>query len=136
MKTEKPSGVSAWVMRARQIINVVVLTLLFGVVSVSTSGMTHVAQCIPMNDRFVGPLRPLVRQIIGGIGGLIPLVVSTLLIIAIAVGLFKVFRNEEISGIIKGFIALLLIPLAGIAVLILINAVLDVFNNMCSKTYF
>lgn len=131
MKTEKPSGVSAWVMRSRQILNVAVLALLVGVVSSSTSSMAPVAQCIPMNNRLAGPLTPLVNEITGGIGGLVPLILTILIVLAMVVGLFKVWRGQEISTIFQVIVSIPLVVLVTIGVMILIGAAYDILNSMC-----
>ncbi len=140
MKSHITSGVSARVKRWFNLMNLalfsVMLTGLTMASASSTSSTTLVAQCIPMNDRFVGPLRPLVREIIGGIGGLIPLILSLLIVILVVWGMIKVFRNEEMSGVVKGIIAIPMVLLVGIAVLILVNAAIDIFNGMCSSNPF
>jgi hypothetical protein len=140
MKSHFMSGVSARVQRWGYLMNVVLFGGLIVGLSLASaapkSNVTLVAQCIPMNDQLVGPLRPFVREIIGGVGGFIPIAVSVIIIVLILLGMWKVARNEEMSGIIKGIIAVPGVLLIGIAVLIIVNGVIVVFNGLCASNPF
>ena len=141
MKSIFMSGVSA---RVKRWYNLLFVTTVMGMLVITTGSSASadvyaphpMVACIPMNDNFVGPLRPLVKEIIGAVGGLIPIFVSVLIIVSIVIGLYKVFKNQDLSDIVKTLVAIPSVFLIGVGVLILVNSIITVINNLCTSNPF
>ena len=141
MKVNFMSGISARVKRWIGLMFVFtvtgsLVTLTAPSASAASPTIYPMVACIPMNNLFAGPLKPLLSKVFGAFGGLVPALASGLIILAIVWGLIKVFNKEDVSGIFKAIIAIPGVVLGGIVVLILFNSIIVLANSQCKVTPF
>lgn len=98
--------------------------------SVLGEARVFAAECIPTNDTLIGPLRPIIDQITGAIGGLLFGVVI-LVLIGLILGAIVTVMSSKSSQLIKAIVLVVGIPLFGIVLVAAYTGLVTTLNNSC-----
>ena len=136
MKPRFASGVSARVKRWVHLMYVLAATTLVMAVTAPSASAAlptiyPMAECIPTNDKFRGPVGPAVKDMAGAVGGLIPLVVLVCVVLLALTGIIAVARKRDMSVVIQAIAAVIAIPFVAALAMIIFTAMWTAVNSAC-----
>ena len=89
------------------------------------------ATCVPTNDLLYGPLGPIIKQLAGGVGGLLlPTIVMMLLLAAVLI--VATILTKKSSIFMKAVGTLVGVALGVPLLILIVAAIYTLINNACS----